>query len=44
VRLGDAIAPLRPLDSSIDENLACVREGLAHLALEVPSFAFSRNE
>ena len=36
VRLGDAIAPLRPLDRSIDENLACVREGLAHLAEAVP--------
>jgi DNA repair protein RadC len=28
VRLGDAIAPLRPLDRSIEENLASVREGL----------------
>ena len=36
VRLGDAIAPLRPLDRSIDENLASVREGLAHLAKAVP--------
>jgi hypothetical protein len=36
VRLGDAIAPLRPLDRSIDENLACVRDGLAHLAKAVP--------
>lgn len=36
VRLGDAIAPLRPLDRSIDENLASVREGLAHLAQAVP--------
>jgi hypothetical protein len=36
VRLGDAIAPLRPLDRSIDENLACVREGLAYLAQAVP--------
>ena len=36
VRLGDAIAPLRPLDRSIDENLACVREGLARLAKAVP--------
>ena len=36
VRLGDAIAPLRPLDRSIDENLACVREGLASLAQAVP--------
>jgi len=36
VRLGDAIAPLRPLDQAIDENLACVREGLAHLAQAVP--------
>jgi hypothetical protein len=35
VRLGDAIAPLRPLDRSIDENLASVREGLAHLAKAV---------
>lgn len=36
VRLGDAIAPLRPLNRSIDENLACVRDGLAHLAKAVP--------
>jgi len=36
VRLGDAIAPLRPLDLSIDENLASVREGLAYLAKAVP--------
>jgi hypothetical protein len=36
VRLGDAIAPLRPLDRSIGENLACVREGLASLAQAVP--------
>jgi hypothetical protein len=36
VRLGDAVAPLRPLDRSIEENLACVREGLAHLAQTVP--------
>jgi len=36
VRLGDAIAPLRPLDRSIDENLASVREGLANLAKAVP--------
>jgi hypothetical protein len=36
VRLGDAIAPLRPLDRSIDENLATVRESLAHLAQAVP--------
>ncbi len=36
VRLGDAIAPLRPLDRSIDENLASVREGLAHLAKSLP--------
>jgi hypothetical protein len=36
VRLGDAIAPLHPLDRSIDENLASVREGLAYLAKAVP--------
>ena len=36
VRLGDAITPLRPLDRSIDENLASVREGLTHLAKAVP--------
>ena len=36
VRLGDAIAPLQPLDRSIDENLASVREGLAHLSKAVP--------
>ena len=36
VRLGDAIAPLRPLDRSTDENLACVRDGLAYLARAVP--------
>jgi len=36
VRLGDAIAPLQPLDRTIDENLACVREGLASLAQAVP--------
>jgi hypothetical protein len=36
VRLGDAVAPLRPLDRSIVENLACVREGLARLAKAVP--------
>jgi hypothetical protein len=36
VRLGDAIAPLQPLDRSIDENLACVRDGLARLAKAVP--------
>ena len=36
VRLGDAIAPLRPLDKTIDENLTCVHEGLAHLAKAVP--------
>jgi hypothetical protein len=36
VRLGDAIAPLRTLDRSIDENLVSVREGLAHLAKAVP--------
>ena len=36
VRLGDAIAPLHPLDLSIDENLASVREGLAYLAKAVP--------
>ena len=36
VRLGDAIAPLQPLDRTIDENLACVREGLACLAQAVP--------
>ena len=32
VRLGDAIAPLRPLDRSMDENLASVQVGLAGLA------------
>ena len=37
LRLGDAIAPLQPLDRSIDENLACVRDGLAHLAKAVPT-------
>lgn len=37
VRLGDAIAPLRPLDQTIEENLNCVREGLANLAKAVPS-------
>jgi hypothetical protein len=36
VRLGDAITPLRPLDRSIDENLACIREGLTQLAKAVP--------
>jgi hypothetical protein len=36
VRLGDAIAPLPPLDRSIDENLASVREGLERLAKAVP--------
>ncbi len=36
VRLGDAIAPLQALDRSMDENLATVREGLAHLAQAVP--------
>ena len=36
VRLGDAVAPLRPLDRSIPENLACVRETLARLAKTVP--------
>lgn len=36
VRLGDAITPLKPLDRSIDENQASVREGLAHLAKAVP--------
>jgi hypothetical protein len=36
VRLGDAVAPLRPLDLSIGENLACVRDGLARLAKAVP--------
>jgi len=36
VRLGDAISPLRPLDRSIEENLACVRDGLANLAKAVP--------
>jgi hypothetical protein len=37
VRLGDAIAPLRPLDQTIEENMNCVREGLAKLAKAVPS-------
>ncbi len=37
VRLGDAIAPLRPLDRSIEEDLASVREALAQLAKAVPS-------
>ncbi len=37
VRLGDAIAPLSPLDRSMDENLASVREGLSNLAKAVPS-------
>jgi hypothetical protein len=36
VRLGDAIAPLHPLDRSIEENLASVREGLVNLAKAVP--------
>ncbi len=36
VRLGDAITPLQPLDRSIDENLACVREGLSHLSKVLP--------
>jgi len=36
VRLGDAVAPLRPLDRSVEENLACVRAGLADLAKAVP--------
>lgn len=36
VRLGDAIAPLHPLDRSIAENLASVRDGLARLAKAVP--------
>ncbi len=36
VRLGDAIAPLQPLDKSIDENLTCVRDGLVYLATVVP--------
>ena len=35
VRLGDAIAPLHPLDRSIDENLASVRAGLTYLAKTV---------
>jgi hypothetical protein len=37
VRLGDAIAPLCPLDRTIDENLASIREGLTNLAKAVPS-------
>ena len=37
IRLGDAIAPLQPLDRSIEENLTHVREGLARLAKAVPS-------
>lgn len=36
IRLGNAIAPLQPLDRSIDENMACIRAGLAHLAKMVP--------
>ncbi len=36
VRLGDAVAPLRPLDRSIPENLAVVRESLDNLARSVP--------
>lgn len=36
VRLGDAIAPLKPLDRSIQENLACVRERLERLARSIP--------
>jgi hypothetical protein len=36
VRLGDAVSPLRPLDRSTQENLACVREGLECLARSVP--------
>jgi hypothetical protein len=36
LRLGDAIAPLRPLNRSIEESLACVRETLAQLAKAVP--------
>jgi hypothetical protein len=35
-RLGDAITPLRPLDRSIEENLACVRGTLFQLAKAVP--------
>lgn len=36
VRLGDAVAPLRPLNSSIQQNLEYVREGIQHLASSVP--------
>ena len=36
LRLGNAIAPLQPLDRPIEENLTCVREGLARLAKAVP--------
>jgi hypothetical protein len=36
VRLGDAVARLKPLDRSINENLASVQDGLARLAKTVP--------
>jgi hypothetical protein len=36
VRLGDAIAPLQPLNRSIEGNLHSVRAGLANLAQAVP--------
>jgi len=36
LRLGDAVAPLRPLDRSIQQNLECVRKGLQNLARSVP--------
>ena len=36
VRLGDAIAPLQPLNRSINENLASVQDGLTRLARVAP--------
>jgi hypothetical protein len=36
VRLGDAVAPLRPLDRSVSENVATVQAGLVQLAHMVP--------
>jgi len=36
IRLGDVIAPLPPLDRTIEENLASIRKGLAYMARAVP--------
>ena len=43
VRLGDAIAPLPPLDRSIEENLASVRTALTGLVRALPPNTYDQD-